>query len=454
MSRAATILVVDDEAALRRGLKKALEADGLEALTAADLAAARAALAERSPDALLLDLKLPDGSGFELLEELRRNQPELPVIILTAYGDVRSAVKAMRSGAWDFLEKPFELDVVLFTLERALERSRLRGEVRLLRERLDAVRPLGDSPAWRTALATARRVAPTTATLLLIGESGTGKEVLARHVHELSGREGDFVPVHAAALPAELLESELFGHARGAFSGAVRAKAGLFETAAGGTLFLDEVGELPAAVQVKLLRVLQEGVVTRLGETQPRDVDLRLVAATNSDLDAAVATGDFREDLYYRLAVLELVLPPLRERTGDVALLAAHFLKRAAAEYDVEPKRLTPAAERLLSAHPWPGNVRELNNLCQRLVLLAPGGEITPADLPHSFQRTDDAATADWPPPPPRSVDLTTAVERLERRLLERALAEADGVAQEAARRLGLGRGAMQYKLKKYGLGN
>ena len=373
------------------------------------------------------------------------------MVILTAYGDVRSAVKAMRGGAWDFLEKPFEVDVVLFTLERALEHNRLRDEVHRLRERLDAVEPLGDSPAWKAVLETARRVAPTRATVLIKGESGTGKEVLARHLHELSGRSGDFVPVHAAALPAELLESELFGHARGAFSGAVRAKAGLFEAAAGGTLFLDEVGELPPAVQVKLLRVLQEGVITRLGETQPRDVDLRLVAATNRDLAAAVAAGDFREDLFYRLAVLEVDLPPLRERTGDIALMTAHFLKRAASEYGVEPKRLTPEAERLLNAHPWPGNVRELNNLCQRLVLLASGTEITPSDLPPAFQSVEDDLA--WPPPPPAILDFNAAVERLERRLLERALAESDGVAQEAARRLGLGRGAIQYKLKKYGLG-
>lgn len=444
------VLIIEDEDNLRLALTRGLSGGGRRVTGVGSLGEAREALRTREPDLLLLDLRLPDGHGFELLEELRRRRPGLPVIILTAYGDVATAVKAMRLGAADFLEKPFELEVVIFAVESQLEAVRLRREVIELRERLGVGEPLGDAPAWRAAVETVRRVAPTSAPLLFTGESGTGKEVLARYLHGLSGRRGDFVPVHAAALPAELLESELFGHAKGSFSGAVRDKVGLIETADGGTLFLDEIGELPPAVQVKLLRVLQEGRVTRLGETRERELDLRLAAATNRDLEAAVAAGEFREDLYYRLAVITLELPPLRERPGDVELLATHFLARAAAAEGLPPKRLSPAAARRLAGAEWPGNVRELDNLCRRLVILAPGATIEEADLPARYR--DAASPDDWPPSPPPGVELTPAVERLERLLLRRALEEAGGVAQEAARRLGIGRGAIQYKLKKYGL--
>jgi DNA-binding NtrC family response regulator len=444
-----TILVVDDEINLRRAVCRGLELRGHRAVQAGALGEARRRLLTEAPDAVLLDLKLPDGDGLELLDELRRDRPGTPVVILTAYGDVDSAVRALKAGAEDFFEKPFELEALALVLERVFEKKSLRDEVASLREKLGDVEPLGDSPAWRAVLETVQRVAPTGATVLFTGESGTGKEVVARTLHRLSGREGEFVAVHAAALPAELLESELFGHARGAFSGAVKDKPGLFERADGGTLFLDEVGELPPATQVKLLRVLQEGETVRLGETRPRRLDLRLAAATNSDLRASVDRGGFREDLYYRLAVVTVELPPLRERGGDVLLLAGHFLNRSAAAHRMPPRRLSTEAGGVFLNHAWPGNVRELANLCERLVILGRGEEVTSEELPVELGGADEA---DWPPPPPKGTGLDEALETLERRMIERALTEAGGVAQRAAKILGIGRGAMQYKLKKYGL--
>ena len=445
----ATILVVEDEANLRRAVCRGLESRGHRTLQAGTLGEARRRLLGVSPDAVLLDLRLPDGDGLELLGELRAGHPETPVVILTAYGDVDTAVRALKAGAEDFFEKPFELEALALILERLVEKKRLRDEVASLRERLGEAEPLGDSPAWRAVMETVRRVAPTSATVLFTGESGTGKEVAARALHRLSGRKGEFVAVHAAALPAELLESELFGHARGAFSGAVKDKPGLFEQADGGTLFLDEIGELPPATQVKFLRVLQEGETVRLGETRPRRLDLRLAAATNSDLKEAVGGGKFRDDLYYRLAVVTVELPPLRERGEDVSLLAGHFLRRAAAAHGLPYRRFSPEAERLLAGYAWPGNVRELSNLCERLVILGRGEEIAPQELPAEMA---GAGSADWPPSPPRGMGLDEALESLEGEMLRRALAEAGGVAQRAAKMLGLGRGAMQYKLKKYGL--
>ncbi len=445
----ATILVVEDEANLRRAVCRGLEDKGHHTLQAGTLGEARRRLLGEAPDAILLDLRLPDGDGLDFLGELHEGHPETPVVILTAYGDVDTAVRALKAGAEDFFEKPFELEALALILERLVEKKRLRDEVASLRERLGDAEPLGDSPAWRAVMETVRRVAPTSATVLFTGESGTGKEVAARALHRLSGRKGPFVAVHAAALPAELLESELFGHARGAFSGAVKDKPGFFEHADGGTLFLDEIGELPPATQVKLLRVLQEGETVRLGETKSRRLDLRLAAATNSDLKAAVGSGRFRDDLYYRLAVVTLELPPLRERGGDVALLAGHFLRRASAAHGLPPRRFSPEVERRLAGYAWPGNVRELANLCERVVILGRGEEIALRELPAEIA---GAEAADWPSPPPGGLGLDEALERLEREMLERALAEAGGVAQRAAKMLGIGRGAMQYKLKKYGL--
>lgn len=445
-----TILVVEDESNLRRAVCRGLEQRGHRTIQAGTLGEARRRLLTYHPDAVLLDLKLPDGNGLVLLDELRKSHPETPVVILTAYGDVDAAVRALKAGAEDFFEKPFDLEAVELILERIFERKRLRDEVASLRERLGEVEPLGDSPAWGTMLETVRRVSPTSATVLLTGESGTGKEVIARLIHRYSGRKGEFVAIHAAALPADLMESELFGHSRGAFTGAVKDKPGLFEQADGGTLFLDEIGELPPATQVKLLRVLQEGETVRLGETRVRRLDLRLVAATNSDLQAEVTRGDFRPDLYYRLAVVRIELPPLRERGEDVLLLARHFLNRAAATHRLPSRRFSNETRRTLLSYAWPGNVRELANLCERLVILGRGEEIPPEELPAEI---GGSGGTDWPPEPTERLGLDEAVERLERRMLERALIEAGGVVRRAAEILGIGRGAIQYKLKKYGLG-
>jgi two-component system nitrogen regulation response regulator GlnG len=385
------ILVVDDEEGVRWALRKALDRAGYRVELTADGPAGLAAAAAPGVDLVLLDVRLPGQDGLEVLREIRRARPDLPVVMMTAYGTLQVAVEAMKLGAYDYIGKPFDTDEVLLVVEKALQAQALAREVVQLRQQLEAPVALGGiigaSPAMQQIFKAVGRVAGTDLTVLLRGESGTGKELIARAVHENSRRKGRaFVPVNCAAIPRELLESELFGHEKGAFTGAVAARRGRFEQADGGTIFLDEVGDMDLSLQTRLLRVLQERRIERVGGESSLAVDVRIIAATNHDLDAAVARRAFREDLFYRLNVVTIHLPPLRDRREDVPALAAHFLAGFAAEQGAAPKLCSPESLALLSAFGWPGNVRELENVVKRAAALSPGPLILPDHLPDALR--------------------------------------------------------------------
>ncbi len=446
------VLVVEDEAAQRRLIGDILARSGYVVRGVGTVAEALAAVADELPDVVLADWRLPDATGGELLAELTARRVGAAFVVMTAYGSIAHAVEAVRLGADDYLAKPFEREALLLALERVLRTRALERENRRLREsaaeREAAGEILGRSPAMQRLFRTLDKVADTDATVLVIGESGTGKELVARHLHRASRRSGGpFVAVNCAAIPESLMESELFGHERGAFTGASRRREGRFEEAAGGTLLLDEVSSMPLPLQAKVLRVLQERRITRLGGTGEVECDVRVVAATNRELTRMVAEGSFREDLYYRLNVVPIVLPPLRERREDVPLLAERLIEKAAARHGVEVDSIPPAVMRRLMAHSWPGNVRELANAMERLVLLADRGELSAEDLPPEVgaprASTDScvrlpAAGLDW--------------EQMESDLLRQALEHTDGNRARAARLLGLGYKAFLYRLAKHGL--
>jgi DNA-binding NtrC family response regulator len=376
------VLVVDDEPAMLENCKRLLSRDGYSCLTLSDPSRLRAELAAFQPDALLLDLRMPEFDGMFLLTVALADDESLPVIIMTAYASVDSAVQAIREGAFDYLAKPFKAAQLLVAVERAVRHRELTRENLALRKQVGRVPEktliIGSSPAMVTLLDRVERVARSEANVLILGESGTGKELLARAIHERSERaKRPFVPVDCAALPDGLLESELFGYEKGAFTGADSRRIGLIEDANGGTVFLDEIAQLGQGLQAKLLRALEERRIRRLGGSSLIEVDIRLIAATNADLEAAVARGTFREDLYYRLNVVPIEVPPLRVRANDIALLAQHFLARYSAAQDKPPPRLSPDVWGALERHTWPGNVRELKNLIERIVL---------GDLPESFR--------------------------------------------------------------------
>lgn len=456
------IWIVDDDASVRRVLARALEHEGLRAREFESPGALREALAGGRPPAVLVsDLRMPGESGLELLEFMRADRPEIPVIVMTAYADLDNSVAALTGGAFELLPKPFDVDEAVELVRRALAgRARsLQGSHRQGGHRQDAFGEppslIGSAPVMKELFRVIGRLAGSELGVLLIGESGTGKERIARALHETSPRaEKPFVALNVAAIPGELLESELFGHEKGAFSGADAARAGYFEQAAGGTLFLDEIGDMPAALQTRLLRVLADGDFHRLGGTQSLRADVRLIAATNRDLARAVAEGRFRDDLYHRLNVVELQVPPLRERRDDIPLLLDHYLSTAAREMNTEPKALTEAASKRLVGHAWPGNVRELVNLCRRLTALVPGPEIRAEDLPHLAGEPDDnAAWTDalrqWARARLAAQDgelMPEAVAQLERCLIEEALKATGGRRAEAARLLGIGRNTLSRK--------
>jgi DNA-binding NtrC family response regulator len=441
-------LIVDDEKNTREGLVRALRGEYAVA-EAENGQRALEWLETHAADVVLTDLRMPGLDGMALLSRLLGRDSKPTVILLTAYGSVETAVEAMKRGAYDFLTKPVNLDRLDLLLRRALGERQLGAENRRLKAQLDSKygfeNIIGTSPAMQEVFETIRQAAPTRATVLIQGESGTGKELVARALHQCSPRrDGPFVPVHCAALAPTLLESELFGHEKGAFTGALERRRGRFELADGGTLFLDEIGEIDAALQVKILRVLEERKFERVGGTETVSVDVRLVAATNRDLRARVAEGSFREDLFYRLHVVNLTLPPLRARDGDVVLLAQHYLKTLAEENGKPPVAISPEAMDVLQAYPWPGNVRELRNVIERMVVLGSGERLVAADLPAAVR--DGAG----------GLALASRAGRVlrdaERQLIAEALRRHRNNRTKAAQDLGISRRTLHRKLNEFGL--
>ena len=443
----ARVLVVDDDPGVRYTLREILESEGLEVAEASDGREALERFAERPAPLVITDLRMPRLDGLGLLAELTAHAPGTRVVLITAHGSERDAVEAMKAGAYDYFKKPFDTDELLAVVRRAVEAVRLRDENERLAGELALSRTMVfGSESMHSLARLVARVAPKDITVLITGESGTGKERVAEALVRASPRAGKpFVRFNCAALSPELAEAELFGHARGAFTGAVRSRPGLFGEADGGTILLDEVGELAASAQAKLLRVLQEGEVRPVGEEKSRKVDVRVLAATHRDLEAEVKAGRFREDLFYRLNVVRLHVPPLRDRPDDVTLLARHFLDRFAARFGVEGLRVPQALLDRLRAHTWPGNVRELENALESLVALSPPEGLDLSLLP--FGRGEAAPAEDGP------LSLKQRVEAYERGLVYEALKSALGNRSEAARRLGISRVTLHDKLKKYGLG-
>jgi two-component system, NtrC family, response regulator AtoC len=446
----ATILIVDDDERLREALAILVRNLGHEALQAGDVAEAERVLDAREPDLVISDLRMPGGSGLDLLDAIRDAHDDVPVIMLTAYGTVETAVQAMHKGAFDYLLKPFDADEVELRIERALALRRYRAENAYLREAVETQDGLdqlvGVSAPLREVFDLVRRVAASNASVLVTGETGTGKELVARAIHRRSPRHDHLlIPVNLAAIPHDLLESELFGHARGAFTGAVGDREGKFELAHGGTLFLDEIGDMPLTLQPKILRTLQDGVVQRVGSNLQRQVDVRIISATNRDLAAAVAVERFRADLYYRLRVIQIDMPPLRARREDIRYLTAHFLRKFGQGRPGGVPRITEAALRLLEDYPWPGNVRELENVIERAVVLCQGDTVgTPLfDLALHPAATPAEAVV------PR---LDEALDQLERETILRALEETKNVKAKAARLLGVSERSLWYKIRKHGL--
>jgi DNA-binding NtrC family response regulator len=448
------ILIVEDDPFLLEQLGWALK--GKFAVSSARDATQGRALCEAQPDLYLFDMRLPPSGqveeGLELLRHVRRRDPDATVVMMSGEGERRDALKAIALGAFDFFQKPIDTAELLVILERALERRRLLVENRELREAARepaaADRLVGQSSSMRRLFRDVERVGASEATVLLVGESGTGKELVAHSIHAASPRrDRPFVAVNASAMPESLAEAELFGHEKGAFTGAVASRPGRFELARGGTLFLDEVGTLSAAVQAKLLRVLESREVERVGGSRTIPVDFRLVSATNEDLEARVAAGTFREDLFYRINTVAIPIPPLRERAGDIPLLADHFLQVFGARAGTPGKRLSKAALERLEAHPWRGNVRELQHAIEALVLFSDEEEIGEEDLPRALR-----STRALPGPEAPAESFAAAVAAYERRLLSEAIAAAGGVKAEAARRLKLDANQIKYLCRKYDL--
>jgi two-component system NtrC family response regulator len=452
-----TILVVDDESNYLTVMEALLGEAGYEVLTAPSAIEAVKIAAASDLDLVLTDMKMPKMSGIELLDQLQRLYPGLPVIIMTAFGTVEKAVSAMKKGAFDYILKPFKNDEILVTIAKALEHRHLILTNRLLNQELDKKYGfptiVGTSRIMEDILALVKRVAGSRATVLITGESGTGKELIARAIHQVSNRATkSFISVNCGALTETLLESELFGHERGAFTHAVAMRKGRFELADTGTLFMDEVAEMSQGLQVKLLRVLQEMEFERVGGARTIKVDVRVVAASNRDLKEEVEAGRFREDLFYRLNVVHLHLPPLRQRQEDIPLLAAHFIKKYVKENLRDKTRITPEALKVLIHYAWPGNVRELENVMERAVILCSNNIISPQDLPAELAPAPAESRLDIDRFIPLNTPLPEALDGIEEQMIRRALEKSGQVQVRAAELLGITKSLLQYKLKKYHL--
>jgi two-component system response regulator HydG len=459
----ARVLIIDDHDTMREGMAVALRKQGYDIAAVRSGPEGLAAYQKQPFDAVVTDLKMEQMNGIEVVQKLRDHDPDAVVLVVTAFGTIETAVEAMQQGALDFITKPFSPEVLRAKVEKALELSRTRRQVHRLIAQNEALAQevarasgtlVGSSEPMQRLLSQVRKAAAASdATVLVQGESGTGKELVARMLHDLSPRkDGPFVVVHCASLAETLLESELFGHERGAFTGAVKRKLGRFELADGGTVFLDEIGEISASMQTKLLRVLQQKEIQRVGGEETLKVDVRVVSATNRNLKAEVAKGTFREDLYYRLHIVPLQLPALRERPEDIALLARYFVARHARSVNPRVKGISADAESLLARHPWPGNVRELENAIEQSLVFAEGEQLEASDLPAYLQpsqaKVSSAATL---PVPQGDRALPDILEDLERQLIQQAYEKAGRVKTETARLLGIKTSALYYKLEKYG---
>jgi two-component system, NtrC family, response regulator len=447
------ILIVEDDDGLRQVTQVQLEREGYETSSALSAEVALPILEKSSQQLVIVDLHLPGMSGLDLLKRIRMDYPETAVIVMTAFGTVQTAVAAMRAGAYDYLAKPIHPYELKAIVKRSLEHHRLLQEVQVLRSALDRKygfeEIIGSSEVLLASLDVAARMASTDATVLISGETGTGKELVAKAIHVRSNRRNrPFMAINCGAIPRELLESELFGHLKGSFTGALTHKKGKVEMADGGTILLDEIGEMPLDLQVRILRLIQEREIEKIGATAPTKVDVRIIAATHRNLSTMVKQGAFREDLYYRLLVVPIRLPPLRERTGDIEELVQHFFVRSRAKHNRPDLAMNPKLLRYFLEYSWPGNVRELENAVERMILLSQSAELTEADLPDFLQPGSAQGTGSSPQLPERAVNL----EEMEKQMILQALKECGGNQTRAARHLGISRRTLAYRLEKYGV--
>jgi len=449
------LLIVDDEASLRDFLSIVFEGEGWAVETAGSLAEARAAMLRKEPDVVLCDLNIPDGSGIDLLREVKEAKPSIAFVMITAYTSTKSAVDALKAGAFDYIAKPFDIEELKIIVGKAVERKELEDENLHLRtaleERFTFANIIGRSPKMQEIFSIVQRIAKTQSTVLISGESGTGKELIARAIHYNSGRRGKFVSINCGALPETLLESELFGHERGAFTGAIREKRGLFAEAERGTIFLDEIGETSTAMQIKLLRVLQERVVRKVGSNIEAPVDVRVLAATNRDLSDSIQKGTFREDLFYRINVIPITLPPLRQRRDDIPLLVDHFIAKFARSLDLPQKKISTDAMRAIEKYPWPGNVRELENVIERMIALEAADILTTKSLPDQVLLGGSIPDVTFELPSD-GISLQDHLEAIGKIFMLKALERSGGVQTQAAELLRMSFRSFRYYAKKYDL--